>query len=237
MTLEPLKRYCVHYPDQEQVDRDRLLLANRPKRWRHSAAALALCALAASQLSGCQQAQGRKMNLAPIFKSSVSSDWSEPAVTSLALRRQGAALVPLGNGFDFFHQTNEESALAIIQAALEERGLSSEVTEKTVELPGGEAESATWIFDLSIQGAKEPVYAEFMDISDRSALHELYGENDLDELPGTKKSAVELRKKLRGVRDESTGVVFYMNHEESTQLELREQVEEFVAWMKTTGLI
>ena len=239
MELHPVKTHCVNYPDKYQVDVNRMLLAHRPSRFKRSgAAALLLCALTASQLTGCGKAEqpaSRKMNMAPLFegKPQVSDEETIIDVAGLSFKSQKADIIQLGNypGGGLFMPLTEESALAIIEEELQNHGLSSKASKKTVKTSGQK-----WSFDLEIKGASEPVYAEFIPEEHAETKKESAQRKKLKLSENPKNAAEELRENLSEVRDESTGVIFYSNGFD-TQQNLREQVEEFAEWLKTTGLI
>jgi len=255
MKLTPVKNYIVHYPDKEQVDLNKLLLRHRPNRWKASGAVvLLLGALAVSQLTGCDnaassiplqttspQTAARKMNMAPIFEGIQNDIHDEPFIANLSFQGLSNNIVLLGNypGPGDLSPLTEETALAIIQATLEEQGLTSMISQKVVDVPISDGSLTEWTFDLNIIGAQEPIYVEFLP-QDNSGSTKEHEERIALNLPGDSKgAAIALREKLSEVHDESTGVVFYANDSffVPPEYNLAEQVNEFVEWLKTMGLI
>lgn len=247
-------------------------------------AQLAGCTRAASAQNQNRPPQSqatRKMNMAPIFEGKTQAydalppDFTDPVfpplefaepdfdgqapssylVSDLSFKGQKGEIIPLGNGpvFGDFYSLTEETALAIIKETLKSHGLSAEPSEKQVDVPNGN-KTAKWSFDLKIEGAKEPVYAEFLpasiyDFIDGEAFvnSETTERTALNLPENGKDAAVSLREKLSEVYDESTGVVFYEaapSELTSTpvyvnypQENLIQQVQEFVEWLQTMGLI
>lgn len=241
MKLTSVKHnHSVKYPDKYEVDINRMLLKYKPARWNNSPAAkIMLGALIASQLTGCasnapQKASEttRKMNMAPIFE-------EQPVVTGLTHRSfQKAAFVPLGNypGPDMT-PLSEDAALTIIGEVLKSNGIGSNSSKKKVVVGAGQ-KGATWSFDLNVNGAKEPIYIEFIPAAEAETKNELSERESLNLSAEPKEAAYALRERLGEVRDESTGAIFYSSESMFSQEdELREQVNEFVTWLKTTGLI
>ncbi len=247
MKLSPVKNYKVNYPDIYQVDVNRLLLAHRPNRWKGSGvAALLLCTLSASLLTGCNspthQSSPRKMNMAPIFDGTVKGVSNLPVVSKLSFHKQKADIVLLGNfpGPGSSMPLTEDAALTIIENELKSKGITSQISGKiaTIESNGV---TLKWSFDLNINGAIEPIYAEFIPSADTETEKELSQRQALKLSSTPKEAAIELRDKLCQVDDESTGVIFYadINAYMGSDLEqnLMNQVDEFVTWLKTAGLI
>ena len=237
MELHPVKTHCVNYPDKYQVDVNRMLLAHRPSRFKRSgAAALLLCALTVSQLTGCEKAEqttSRKMNMAPLFegKPQVADEEVITDITGLSFKNQKAETIQLGGYIGMFSPLTEESALAIIEEELQNHGLDSKASKKTVNAAGQK-----WSFDLDIKGASEPIYAEFIAAEHVETKSERAQRKKLKLSDDSKNAAEKLRENLSEVHDESTGVIFYTNGFDEQQ-NLREQVKEFAEWLKTTGLI
>ena len=248
MALRPVKKYSPHYPCMEQVDLNRLLLKHRPNRWKASGTALfLLSALTASQFSGCSgktvppRAATRKMQMAPIFEVSSIAIPMDVVVSDLSFQEQKFNITPLGNfpGFGDTLPLTEEAALVIISETLKMHGLSSSISDKKVDAPTDHNNTAVWSFDLDIDGASEPIHAEFIPQLHRDREEELTQRSAMHLPEDAKAAAVELREKLSEVYDNSTGVIFYADEDYSMMPEqnLIEQVNDFVEWLKTMGLI
>ena len=252
MKLSPVKNYTANYPDKTQVDLNHMLLQHHPARWKTSSAAwLMLSALAAAQLTGCKanykmesQTATRKMNMAPIFQNDTVTYplIIDPMFSSLSFQDQKSDIVQLGNypGFGLSEPLTEEAALAIIHETLQEQGLESTTSTKRVDVPIGD-NYTKWTFDMEVTGANEPVYIEFLAqiyVNDNIPL-----ERSALKLPiESYEPAVALREKLSEVYDDSTGVIFYTNDGDhilmrSPESQLTAQVNDFVEWLKTEGLI
>ena len=161
------------------------------------------------------------------------------SASDLSFRGQSVDIVPLGNG-PFFHlPLTEETALTIIRETLEEHGLQSVTSTKSIVVPPRDSTSALWSFDLDISGASEPIYAEFLQQRDHESEHELRERDALALPPDARAAAIALRENLSEVYDESTGVVFYAGGDSfsSPEQNLIDQVNAFVEWLKTMGLI
>jgi len=243
MKLSPVKMHYANYPDIYQVDVNRLLLTHRPNRWKSSGvAALLLCTLSATLLTGCQtptdQSSTRKMNMAPIFDGTVNSVGKLPIVSKLTFHQQKPDIVLLGNypGPGQNMPLTEDAALLIIENEHRNKGITSAVSKKIANLVS-DGTPTTWAFDLDIDGAKEPVYAEFIPTNGMETETELSQRLALKLSHNSKEAATQLRDKLCQVEDASTGVVFYANVDDNAEQNLINQVDEFVTWLKTSGLI
>lgn len=247
MKLSPVKNYCVNYPDIYQVDVNQLLLAHRPNRWKSSGiAALLLCSLSTPLLSGCNltppQSAPRKMNMAPIFSGTEKSMSNLTTATKLSFHNQKTDVVLLGNypGPGSSMPLTEDAALIIIENELKNKGITSKISNKIITVKSN-GESTKWAFDLNINGAKEPIYAEFIPSIDMETVPELSQRQSLKLSSTPKQAALELREKLCQVEDESTGVIFYADSNVSmfgdSNQNLINQVNEFVTWLKTSGLV
>lgn len=245
MKLQSVKTYNgAKYPNKYEVDINYLLLKNKPNRWHNSSAATVLLfALVTSQLTSCKTDTGlnasRKMNMAPIFEGITTSS-SAPLVSNLTFQKQKLNITQLGNfpGPGDFNTLTEESALSIIKAELTSKGISSDTSNKKVDIVIGNTKSKTWSFDLNIKGAKNPVYAEFVPHISNESKDEISERQSINLPDNPKDAAVKLRENLMQVNDTSTGVIFYDNESAMDQVEnLKAQVDEFVDWLKTNGLI
>lgn len=242
------KKYKVYYPDKYEVILNEMLLKHQPMRWRKSRlAGLVFSALLATQLAGCtkpeQADEVRKMNMAPIFERNAKAE---------LMSSQSGVFILLGNYPLTLPSLTEERALAIITKQLQSSGLKCEATQKQVAVEPSpispldkadhtEKQSVSWQFDMEIMGAKEPVYVEFMPDQENEKINKKHLRTSLQLPLKTKEAAVALRKQLSEVRDESTGVIFYEAAEQSGLLNeeenLKRQVDDFILWLKTTGLI
>jgi hypothetical protein len=200
----------------------------------------------------------RKMNVAPIFDGP-QIGFAAPAISESAYRQDpsdtlelsgmvfttGASsrdysIIPLGNYPGFSVAMPEDTALRIITEELSKVGLNADKTTKQVAISGDGSEQTLWTFDLSISGGKEPIYIEYIPSSDIETNSELR-ERTAAGLPEASLDAAQsLHDKLVDVYDESSAAIFYDKQivfSADETVNLRDQVAEFVEWLKTMGLI
>lgn len=184
----------------------------------------------------------RTMRMAPLHKSGIityeGEITAESGLTDMMFTKKKLYAAPLGN-YPAFASLTEQEAVVIIQEALKTHGLKSEASTKKVAVDGDRNKSADWTFDLSIAGAEEAVYAEII-TSELLEPEKETAEWKAAGLPeASYEAAAALHKKLSKVEGDSTGAVFYLEDmiSYSEEFSLQNQVDEFVEWMKTEGLI
>ena len=233
MRLQPVKRYQeAHFPTKDELNSSSAVLRAVPKRWQRNVAVCAL--LAGIGIVAVPQSAGNAAPEASPVVARIAPLFPYPGMLN-RMGIMGEIAVP-----DFL---DEEDACKIIREEAAKAGISFTADAHTLQVPMPVSEPQQEVavnftikkIPLTLDGADNArnISFEFVSNADMAA----WGKQGVTTL-GMNSHAEMLRAGMSQGVPAGTYAVFYDPASLPLQgVELRQQVKEFIAWLKAEGVI